>query len=154
VTDIATFATRWGWGITLLAGTIYFLAKNWQGLADRLASLFPFWERRQMSKIEHARFELEQRAKAADLSFEEQERRDTIITLKETLQLLNEDKKQAQRERKELQEQLLAVVKVQARREAEITAALQGLARVVVLQTDRLTALTSVIEKIVGVNNR
>lgn len=147
MTDIAAFADRWGWGVTLLAGIAYLIAKERKALFDFISKLL---QGRQYTKQKVQEFELDQKTKAAELTFEEKERRDTIVALNQTLHLLAEDKKQAQQERKELQDQLVAIVKEQARREAETTAVLQGLARVVTLQTDRLTELTGVIEKIVG----
>lgn len=144
--SIAAFADQWGWTITILAGTGYIIAKNFNKVLAFLARFFPILEHRQMTKREAQKFAQEQKAKAATLSFEEQERRDTIVALNHTLSMLVEDKKQAHQERLDLQSQLVDIIKEQSRREAEITNALQDLSRVVVLQTERLTDLVSAIE--------
>lgn len=156
--EITTFATQWGWGVTLGVATLYFLAKNWQKLADWLKSLFPFWERRQMSALEAKRFELDQKAKAQSLSHEEQERQDTIVALKDTLKLMRDDKECERQERQALQGVLIDIERERSRHDTEIAAVLQNVASLQIAHTEAISTLrqqvsdlTHVIERITGV---
>ena len=135
MTELAAFATQWGWGVTLGVALLYFLAKNWQKLADWLQSLFPFWERHQMSELDAKRFELSQKAQAQAMSFEELERQDTIVALKDTLKLMRDDKENERMERQALQGVLIDIERERSRRDTEIAAVLQNVASLQIAHT-------------------
>lgn len=158
MSDIAAFADRYGWGIAFVLAAGWFLAKNWQKLADWLKSFFPFWERRQMSALEAKRFERNQKAKAQAMTLEEQERQDTIVALKDTLKLLRDDKENERHERQALQSVLIDIERERSRRDTEIAAVLQNVASLQVAHTEAISTLrqqvsdlTHIIERITGV---
>lgn len=157
MTQLALFIDTWGWRATLFTAALYFLGKStyfvaqhYRTLLDWMARWLPFLERHQMSHQEAQRFAREQKSKARSLTAEQLERQETIGVLQATLTLLRQDKKEEQLERRALQQSLLTIEAERSRRETETIEVLRGLASLVSLQTDRLSDLTVVIERIVG----